>query len=127
MLGRHKGVIYYTIGQRKGLGVSLGKPMYVVSKDKEKNTVTLGPEKDLFSKSLVADDINLISIPSLNAPMRVQVKTRYSQSELPAVIRPMDDGKVFVEFEKPQRAVTPGQAAVFYDGDIVVGGGTIIK
>ncbi len=125
VLGRHKGMIHYTVGQRKGLGLSFGKPMYVVAKDTEKNTVTLGAEEELFSKSLVASDVNLISLERLEAPMKVTAKTRYSQREQPAVIHPMDAGKVFVEFEKPQRAVTPGQAVVFYDGDTVVGGGTI--
>ncbi len=124
ILGAHKGIINYTIGQRKGLGISLGKPAYVVKKDIISNTVTLGEEADLYTKSLVAEDVNLISISELNEPMRITAKTRYSQTEQPATLSLINDEFV-VEFDEPQRAVTSGQAVVFYDGDIVVGGGTI--
>lgn len=125
ILGRHKGMINYTIGQRKGLGVSLGKPAYVVKKDMENNTVILGDEEDLYTSSLVAEDVNLISVSEITEPMRITAKTRYSQTEQPAVIFRNEQGEYIVEFDKPQRAVTSGQAVVFYDGDIVVGGGTI--
>lgn len=124
-LGEHRGIINYTIGQRKGLGISLGKPAYVVKKDVKSNTVTLGDEADLYTKTLIADDFNLISVEELSAPMRVTAKTRYSQSEQPAVVSYLGNGEYMVEFDEPQRAVTSGQAVVLYDGDIVVGGGTI--
>ncbi|MDP4109899.1 MAG: tRNA 2-thiouridine(34) synthase MnmA [Bacillota bacterium] len=125
ILGRHRGIISYTIGQRKGLGLSFGKPMYVTAKDTEKNTVTVGPEGELYSKSLTADDVNLISVEELKGPMRITAKTRYSQKEQPGTIYPSRDGGIYLEFDSPQRAVTPGQAVVFYDGETVVGGGTI--
>ncbi len=125
ILGIHRGIINYTIGQRKGLGISLGRPAYVVRKDIAGNTVTLGDEKDLYSSTLIAEDVNLISVAEISAPMRVTAKTRYSQHEQPAVVSYIGNGEYLVEFDKPQRAVTSGQAVVFYDGDVVVGGGTI--
>lgn len=125
VLGTHKGVINYTIGQRKRLGISLGKPAYVVKKDAAANTVTLGGNEDLFTKTLIAEDVNLISVEKLEAPLRITAKTRYTQQEQPAVLSYLGNGEYLVEFDSPQRAVTSGQAAVFYDGDIVVGGGTI--
>ena len=125
VLGTHKGVINYTIGQRKRLGISLGKPAYVVKKDAAANTVTLGGNDDLFTKTLIAEDVNLISVEKLEAPLRITAKTRYTQQEQPAVLSYLGNGEYLVEFDSPQRAVTSGQAAVFYDGDIVVGGGTI--
>lgn len=125
VLGQHKGIINYTIGQRKGLGISLGKPAYVVKKDVETNTVTLGDEADLYTKTLTADDVNLISVAEVTEPIRITAKTRYSQHEQPAVLSYLGNGEYMVEFDEPQRAVTSGQAVVFYDGDIVVGGGTI--
>ena len=126
VVGRHHGAVRYTNGQRKGLGLALGAPVYVCDKDMEKNTVTVGPESELFTTTLVAGDFNWISIPELTAPMRVKAKARYRQPEQPATVRPLPDGKVEVEFEEPQRAITRGQAVVLYDGDIVVGGGTIL-
>ena len=125
ILGGHKGIINYTIGQRKGLGVSAGRPLYVVKKDIEQNTVTLGDEKDLYTDSLIAYDVNLISLPEITQPVRVTAKTRYSQKEQAAVLSSLGNGEYLVQFEAPQRAVTSGQAVVFYDGDIVVGGGII--
>lgn len=125
IFGKHKGIINYTIGQRKGLGISLGKPAYVVRKDVETNTVTLGDEADLYTKTLTAEDVNLISVAEITDPMRITAKTRYSQHEQPAVLSYLGGGEYMVEFDEPQRAVTSGQAAVFYDGDVVVGGGTI--
>lgn len=124
VLGTHRGIINYTVGQRKGLGISLGKPAYVVRKDIAENTVTLGDEADLYTRTLTAEDVNLISVPEITEPMRITAKTRYSQTEQPAVLM-YRDGEYIVEFDEPQRAVTSGQAVVFYDGDIVVGGGTI--
>lgn len=126
VLGRHKGIIHYTVGQRKGLGISLGKPAYVVDKNKEKNTVTLGDEEELYTDRLEAKGINFISIEKLTGTMKATVKTRYTQKESKALLHPVDDDRILVEFKNKQRAITPGQAAVFYDGDIVIGGGTII-
>ena len=125
ILGKHRGIIHYTVGQRKGLGIALGKPMYVVGIDAKNNNVILGEEKDVFSNTLFAHDLNFISIDKLEQPMRVKAKIRYSAKEADATIYPLEDDLVKVEFDEPQRAITPGQAVVFYDGDIVVGGGTI--
>ncbi|MGI6734501.1 MAG: tRNA 2-thiouridine(34) synthase MnmA [Anaerovoracaceae bacterium] len=125
VIGRHKGLIHYTIGQRRGLNISFDRRKYVTKIDRENNTVTLGDPEDLLSQSLVARDVNLISIGKLDAPMEVTVKTRYKQPETEAVIHPMENGNIRVVFDKPQRAITPGQAVVFYDKDVVVGGGTI--
>ena len=127
VLGEHKGLIHYTIGQRRGLHLSFDKPKYVIGKDKENNAVILGDEQELFDGGLIAGDVNLISVDMLKEPMRVSVKTRYSQQEAPATLYPLERGEIQVAFEKPQRAITPGQAAVFYDGDTVVGGGTILS
>jgi tRNA-specific 2-thiouridylase len=124
-LGMHRGIIHYTVGQRKGLGISFGKPMYVVAVNPGDNTVVLGDEKEVFSNELTASDLNFISIPKLNGEMKVTAKIRYSAKEAPAVISPLKDGRVHVLFDQPQRAVTPGQSVVFYDGDSVVGGGVI--
>ena len=125
ILGTHKGIINYTIGQRKGLGISLGKPAYVVKKDVNENTVTLGDEKDLYTSSLIAENVNLISVAEINEPMRITAKTRYSQNEQPATVSSIGNNQYLVEFDKPQRAITSGQAVVFYNDDVVVGGGTI--
>jgi len=127
VLGMHKGVIHYTIGQRKGLGIAMGKPMYVVSIDVEKNRVVLGDEKDVFSNRLIATDINFISIERLESEMKVAAKIRYAAKEAWATIIPLEGGRVEVVFDSLQRAVTKGQSVVFYDGDIVVGGGVIEK
>lgn len=125
ILGTHKGIINYTIGQRKGLGIALGKPAYVVSKDISANTVTLGDEQELYTSTLTATDVNLISIEKITEPMRITAKTRYTQKETPATLS-YNNGVYTVDFDVPQRAITSGQAVVFYDGDIVVGGGTIV-
>ncbi|MDE6427148.1 MAG: tRNA 2-thiouridine(34) synthase MnmA [Ruminococcus sp.] len=125
ILGTHKGIINYTIGQRKGLGISLGKPAYVIKKNILTNTVTLGDEKDLYTSSLIAEDVNLISVSEITEPIRVTAKTRYSQKEQPAIVSNIGNGEYLVEFDQPQRAITSGQAVVFYNDDVVVGGGTI--
>jgi len=127
ILGKHKGIINYTIGQRKGLGISLGKPVYVVGIDVENNRVILGDDTEVFSDTLIAEDLNFISIEKLEREMRIKAKIRYSAKEADAVIFPYEDDKVKVVFDRPQRAITPGQSVVFYDGDTVVGGGIIIK
>lgn len=123
-LGKHKGILHYTIGQRKGLGVTFGKPMYVIRLDPDRNEVMLGEEGSQFASSLFASDVNYISIENLNSPMRVTAKVRYQAPPAPALLRPCNGG-VQIDFDQPQRSVTPGQAVVFYDGDVVVGGGTI--
>ena len=125
VLGRHKGLECYTTGQRKGLGVSADAPLYVVGKDLEAGTILLGPDSALYTDTLIAGSLNWISIPSLSAPMSVTAKTRYSQREAEAVVEPLQDGQVLVRVREPQRAITAGQAVVFYDGEQVVGGGTI--
>jgi tRNA-specific 2-thiouridylase len=125
VLGRHRGIIRYTIGQRRGLGVAANSPLYVSAKSVAANTVTLAPESGLYSKSLIAKDINLVACARLDKPLRVTVKTRYLQAEQPASAEQTGEDELRITFDSPQRAITPGQAAVMYDGDIVVGGGTI--
>lgn len=126
VLGEHKGIINYTIGQRKGLGLSLKQSMFVCEKDIEKNQVVLGFNEDLMKDFLVASDVNFIPFSKLSQEVKVTAKTRYKQKEEWATLVPFDNDKVLVKFDKPQRAITKGQAVVFYDDDIVVGGGTII-
>ncbi len=125
VLGTHKGIIRYTIGQRKGLNLSLPKPMYVCGTDLENNKVILGDNADLFSKQLDACDINLIACDDIKTPIRVKAKIRYSQSEEAATVWQTGEDEIHIEFDEPQRAVTSGQAVVMYDGDVVVGGGVI--
>lgn len=124
-IGIHKGVIHYTIGQRKGLGISLGKPAYVTDKNAVKNTVTIGAEADLYKDEITVCALNWISMEDLSEPIEVTVKTRYSQNEQQATVYPLNGGEALVKFHKPQRAPAKGQAAVFYMGDVVLGGGTI--
>lgn len=125
VLGVHKGIIRYTIGQRKGLNLSLPKPMYVCDKNIHTNTVTLCSNEELFSKELIADDVNLISIKELNGPMRVKAKIRYKHTETDATLYPFED-KIKLKFDTPVRAITKGQAVVMYIGDTVLGGATIL-
>ena len=125
VLGRHRGLECYTTGQRKGLGVSADAPLYVVRKDLDAGTVVLGPDSALYTDTLTAERVNLISLPALTGPIQVTAKTRYSQKEAEATVEPLEDGRVRVTFAQPQRAVTAGQAVVFYDDEGVVGGGTI--
>jgi len=125
ILGRHEGIIRYTTGQRRGLGLALKEPMYVYDKNVENNTVILCRNDELYSKNLVAHDINLIPFDKINGRIKIKAKVRYNQPEQPAIVEQTGEDKIYVEFENPQRAVTRGQAVVLYDGDIVVGGGTI--
>ena len=125
VLGPHQGLERYTMGQRKGLGISLGAPAYVLRKELETGNVVLGGNEALFTRELTAERCNWISIPELTAPMTVTAKTRYSQREDAATVEPLPDGRIRVVFDEPQRAVTAGQAVVLYDGEAVVGGGTI--
>ena len=125
VVGRHKGAVAYTLGQRKGLGLAMGAPVYVCDKDMAANTVTVGPNEALFHSSLRAADWNWIAIEGLKEPIRVMAKARSRMIEQPATVYPEEGGFARVEFDEPQRAITPGQAVVLYDGDTVVGGGTI--
>lgn len=124
-LGEHKGIIHYTIGQRKGLGLSLGTPAFVVDIRPETNEVVVGTDEDTFHSRLLADQINWMSIRELEGEKRVMAKIRYSHQGAPCRIKMEGEDSVICQFEEPVRAITPGQAVVFYDEDIVVGGGTI--
>lgn len=126
ILGKHQGVINYTIGQRKGLGIALGKPQFVIDKNALDNTVVLGDEEHLFKSEVEVCNLNFIPFDKLEKEMKVKAKLRYRHTEQPATIYPLENGNVKIIFDEPQRAPSPGQAAVFYDGDIVVGGGKII-
>ncbi len=127
VVGRHNGAVGYTLGQRKGLGIALGAPVYVCAKDMAANTVTVGPNEALFARALRAKDWNWFPFPVLTQPIRVTAKARHSQIEQPATVYPETDGYARVVFDVPQRALTPGQAVVLYLGDMVVGGGTITE
>ena len=127
VVGRHKGAVCYTLGQRKGLGIALGAPVYVCAKDMQKNTVTVGPHEALFSNALRAKDWNWYPFPALTEPMQVTIKTRHTQHEQSGTVYPEENGFARVEFDSPQRAVTPGQAVVLYQSDMVIGGGTITE
>ena len=125
ILGTHRGIIRYTVGQRKGLGLALPAPMYVCEIDTDKNAVVLCHHEELFTTSLTATDINLISVENIYKPLRVKAKVRYRHQEQYATAVQIDENTIRVTFDEPQRAITKGQAVVLYDGDIVVGGGTI--
>lgn len=126
VLGKHTGMYNYTIGQRKGLGVSYKSPLFVIGFDKEKNEVIVGEKEELFKKEILVSDINLLLVDKIVGEMEVSVKTRYSSNEAKAKIT-QDGNNIKVVFDEPQRAITPGQSAVFYIDDIVVGGGKIVK
>lgn len=126
ILGTHKGIIRYTVGQRKGLGLALPAPMYVKEKDIESNRVILSDNESLFSRELYAKDINLITCEKIEEPLRVKAKIRYAHKEQWATVTQEDDDLLHVIFDEPQRAIAKGQSVVLYDGDTVVGGGTII-
>lgn len=125
VLGRHKGLIGYTIGQRRGLGVAADRPLYVCEKRVGDNVVVLGGNEKLFSRRLRANDINLIPFQRLDGPLRCKARVRYSQTEQPATVTQTGEDELEVIFDEPQRAITAGQAVVLYDGDVVLGGGTI--
>ena len=127
VVGRHSGAVAYTLGQRKGLGIAMGAPVYVCAKDMEKNTVTVGPNEALYATTLRANNWNWLPFPALTAPMRVMAKARYRHTEQPATVYPEEGGFARVAFDEPQRAMTPGQAVVLYDGDMVIGSGTITE
>lgn len=126
VVGRHAGAMGYTLGQRKGLGLAMGAPVYVCGKDMAANTVTVGPEEVLYSNTLLATDANWFPFPALTEPLRVEAKARSRHIPQPATVYPAENG-FRVVFDTPQRAVTPGQTVVLYQGDLVVGSGTIVK
>ena len=125
VIGQHRGMIHYTPGQRKGLGTAFGEPMYVKCKSVTDNTVTLCRNDQLFSDRLTARGINLIACDTISAPLHVTAKVRYSQSETPATVTQSGPDELIFEFSSPQRAISPGQSVVMYDGDTVIGGGII--
>lgn len=125
VLGQHEGIIKYTIGQRKGLGIAFGEPMYVCQKNVSDNTVTLARNSELFKKELTASKINLIACDKIDTPIRIRARIRYNQAEQPATVIQTDTDTIRVEFDEPQRAITRGQSVVLYDGDTVIGGGII--
>jgi len=127
ILGTHKGIVYYTIGQRKGLGIAFGKPMYVVDINPFRNEVVLGDLEDLLNTELIAKDTNYIPFDTLKEPMEVEAKIRYSQIPSKAIITTVEDGRVRVNFHEKQRAITKGQSVVFYKDDLLIGGGIIEK
>lgn len=124
--GTHKGIIHYTVGQRKGLGLAMGHPVFVVAIRPETNEIVIGENDDVFSTKLYANNINLMSVDKIEEPIRARAKIRYSHEGADCTIRMADDGLLECVFDEKQRAVTPGQALVIYDGDYVLGGGTII-
>lgn len=125
VVGRHTGAIGYTLGQRKGLGIAMGAPVYVCRKDMAANTVTVGPEEALYTQTLLATDWNWLPFPALTEPIKVTAKARYRHIPQPATVFPEENGNGRVVFDAPQRAITPGQTVVLYQGDMVVGSGII--
>ena len=125
VLGEHQGIAFYTIGQRKGLGIAHSRPLYVTDIDRERNTVIVGEDGEALRKEFVVDEVSFISGCVPKEPLAADVKIRYKFEPARATVTPLDGSTARVVFEQPQRAITPGQAAVFYDGDEVIGGGTI--
>jgi tRNA-specific 2-thiouridylase len=125
VLARHRGISFYTIGQRRGMGISAPHPLYVLSIQSERNTIVVGPEAELYQKSLLASKVNWISVAGVKEPLEVKARIRYKHIEAKARVTSLDSDQAVVEFARPQRAVTPGQSVVFYEGDAVVGGGII--
>ena len=126
ILGQHRGIIHYTVGQRKGLGLAVGHPVFVVAIRPDTNEVVIGENEDVFSSKLYADRLNFMSVESIEAPVRAKAKIRYSHEGAECTVRMADTGLLECVFDEKQRAVTPGQALVLYDGDYILGGGTII-
>jgi tRNA-specific 2-thiouridylase len=125
ILGRHWGILFYTVGQRKGLGISAKEPLYVTAIERERNAIVVGSKEKVYRNGLIASGLNWIAIAKLKQPITVKAKIRYRHKEAEAEITPLDKDQVCVRFKEPQMAITPGQAIVFYDGDTVIGGGTI--
>ncbi|HHT06571.1 MAG TPA: tRNA 2-thiouridine(34) synthase MnmA [Hydrogenispora sp.] len=127
ILGQHKGIIHYTVGQRKGLGLAVGKPVYVLEIRPESNEVVVGTDEEVYQQTVYADQLNFIPFDRLATQQAVTAKIRYNHDPAPATVTMVDDNTLRCDFTEPQRAITPGQALVLYDGDLVVGGGSIIK
>jgi tRNA-specific 2-thiouridylase len=127
ILGQHKGIIHYTIGQRKGLNLAMGHPVFVTEIRPDTNEVVIGEAEDVFTSSLVCNDINFMAVEDIDAPTEVIAKIRYSHAGAPCTIEKISENKIKCTFKEPVRAVTPGQAVVFYQNDYVFGGGTIIR
>ena len=125
VLGKHKGIGCYTIGQRRGLGVSASRPLYVISIDARRNSIVVGPERGLYAKNLEASSLRLVGLKNLDGPIAVRAKIRYKHEAARAIVKPLSRGRVKVEFARPQRAITPGQSVVFYRRDVVLGGAII--
>ncbi|MFC1939618.1 tRNA 2-thiouridine(34) synthase MnmA [Chloroflexota bacterium] len=125
VLGEHKGIPFYTIGQRQGLGISNREPLYVTDIDPEKNAITVGSKEEIYQDEFTASRLNWIAIEKLEKPTKVKAKIRYAHEEAEALVTPLSEDRVYAKFEEPQMAITPGQAAVFYRDDVVLGGGTI--
>mgnify|MGYP000051977803 CR=1 FL=1 len=126
-VGTHKGAVRYTIGQRKGLGLAMGAPVYVCARICRPIRSRSARRKGLFDRIVYAEEVNWIAIPALTAPLRVTARTRYHQVEQAATVYPAGENRFRLEFDQPQRAPTPGQAVVLYQGDVVLGGGTIVR
>lgn len=126
-LGTHKGLINYTVGQRKGIGVSYSEPLFVIDKDIKHNTLILGTKAQQEFTALIADDLNFILFDNLTKPIHCTAQTRYHQKEMPCKVSPIENGRILVEFDSPLKAIAKGQAVVLYDGDYVIGGGTICE
>lgn len=125
VLGEHPGIAFFTIGQKRGLRLPLPHPLYVLEIHPETNTLVVGPVEALMGRDCVVEDVNWIGVPGLEGELEVAARVRYNMAAQAAVVRPLEGGWVHLQFREPQRAITPGQAAVFYQGDVVVGGGTI--
>ncbi len=125
VLGQHRGIPFYTVGQRKGLGISAGEPLYVTAINAERNAIVVGSKEEVYGDEFIASELNWIALEELQQPIEAKVKIRYLHKEAEAIITPSDEDKVYIKFREPQMAITPGQAAVFYDDDTVLGGGTI--
>ncbi|MFC2066256.1 tRNA 2-thiouridine(34) synthase MnmA [Chloroflexota bacterium] len=125
ILGKHEGILFYTIGQRKGLGIFAEKPLYVTAIEPERNAIVVGNKDELYGHELIASGVNWITLARPTRPITVKAKIRYRHQEAEAEVAPSDGDKAYVKFRKPQMAITPGQAIVFYDNDTVIGGGTI--
>ena len=125
ILGSHRGILFYTTGQRKGLGISAKEPLYVIAIEPERNAIVVGTKEKALRNELIACRLNWISIANLRQPITAKAKIRYRHQEVEATITPLDGDRIYVKFKEPQMAPTPGQAIVFYDSDIVIGGGTI--
>lgn len=126
-LGTHRGIPFYTVGQRKGLGLSTGRPMYVVAIDRARNAVIVGTRDEASARELVASELNWIAIDGLREPIEAMAKIRYQHKEVSATVEPLNEDEVYVSLAEAQMGIAPGQAVVFYDGDVVVGGGIIRK